>query len=243
MRRVVIICVCVALALLVAGRIIARYLLSREYVPAIHLGGTPMMRVGSWGNSLDVDIHEVTNKQYAEFEAADYHKPGAYLDVPGFAHPMQPVVGVKFYAAKHFCQACGRRLMTLDDYKFILSHLDGMYECGNSMDTNCAVYSLEYGAKKHPNTVMSKPPNSLGIYDLTGNVWEMLAASKKDGKIPVVGGAYYGPKDWLRIDSLVPRYDNLRDVRSDDVGFRCVKDVKSGAFIPDLGSNNKNTTD
>lgn len=86
--------------------------------------------------------------------------------------------------------------------------------------------------------VMSFAPNALGIYDLSGNAWELIDdwynASKKDHLMR--GGAFdFGDREWLNLSARDPWGATNR---LNTVGFRCVVELPatttppSGAAVP-----------
>lgn len=108
------------------------------------------------------------------------------------------------------------------------------YSGGNDIDS-VAWYSGNSGRKTHP--VGQKQPNGLGIYDMSGNVWEWTndwydenyyRNSPRDNPKGADSGQYRVLRGGsLRSDALdsraAHRGGNLPDIRfSGSFGFRCV---------------------
>ena len=69
------------------------------------------------------------------------------------------------------------------------------------------------------NPVKEFPPNSLGIYDLVGNVWEWTSTTNEKGDHLVCGGAW--TEETFDPDKEVWYPPEYRDI---NLGFRCVCD-------------------
>ncbi|MDE7396942.1 MAG: formylglycine-generating enzyme family protein, partial [Muribaculum sp.] len=74
----------------------------------------------------------------------------------------------------------------------------------------------------HP--VATKLPNELGIYDMSGNVWECVAdkrdedyTARKSGTFKSRGGGFYQPESSVRISN---RMGGKHGVRYDGLGMR-----------------------
>ncbi|GMQ26144.1 hypothetical protein Aoki45_28260 [Algoriphagus sp. oki45] len=76
-----------------------------------------------------------------------------------------------------------------------------------------------------PKDVGTKEPNELGIYDLAGNIGELVWFNKGEKKYVLVGGAFYESKEWQVIGKISPSPLELNRP-SEGIGFRLVKDVE-----------------
>lgn len=177
-------------------------------------------------DSFWIDKYEVTNSDYRECFVAGVCEPEVlHDDRPGdFNQKNQPVVFVTWKDAKTYCNWRGGRLPTEAEWEFAAqrerlggAHLGQKYATGSPVKTG----SLE--------------PNSLGLYDMMGNVYEWTLdwygsfhtegtqenpPGPSEGKNKVVrGGAWNSQSHFLRTSDRVIKDPELR---YSDVGFRCV---------------------
>ena len=89
------------------------------------------------------------------------------------------------------------------------------YAGSNSID-KVAWYYDNSDASTHP--VAQKEPNELGLYDMSGNVWE-FTSTLVNGKVANCGGGYTSENDWCELNLSFP--DNV-DELFENVGIRLV---------------------
>jgi formylglycine-generating enzyme required for sulfatase activity len=195
-------------------------------------------------NSFYISIYEITNQQYAVFLndskiSGDglYHgislidisskdlqieyKNGQWVTKPGFeCHPM---VMVNYYGASQFCNWMGGRLPTEDEW--IYSSIGGKknhdfkYAGENELQK---IGWFKENSQHQSHAVGKKIANSLGIYDLSGNVWEWCfndsLKSNQDFCLHK-GGSWYAGEQSALIQSY---YGNTPTHTSNSVGFRVI---------------------
>jgi len=136
---------------------------------------------------------EVTNAQYAAFLNASGRRgtqdrpwfesqqedpqsriegePGAWRASPGFEQ--HPAVNVSWYGAQEFCARYGGRLPTEAEWEYAArAGTTTAWSFGpDAADIDrYAWYADNSGGEPHP--VAAKRPNSWGLYDMHGNLWE-----------------------------------------------------------------------
>jgi len=203
-----------------------------------------------------MDKYEVTNTQFCQFineksNQSDGGKTwlnikskyckivkqsGRYVPVSGYAN--HPVIMVTWYGARAYANWVGKRLPTEAEWEYAAcggNKSKGHKYSGSRDVGDVAWYSGNSDNKIH--TVGTKQPNELGLYDMSGNVWEWCADwygnnyySKSPYENPT--GPSSGDYRVLRggswsSDAYSMRCANRSNINPNDgyyiIGFRCVR--------------------
>jgi formylglycine-generating enzyme required for sulfatase activity len=188
-------------------------------------------------SSFDMLDTEVTESQY---ELVMRDNPSCRFGRT--SGPDMPVECVSFDKAAQFCKAVGGRLPSEAEWEYAArGGTTTKFPCGN--DDSCLVdiawYGVNSGKRKHD--VKGKLPNSFGLYDMLGNVYEWTSdlyderyyatSPEKDPRGPDRGlfrvrrGGdfyHYDGKD-LSVSSRT--YQGPWDGPG-NLGFRCVRAVR-----------------
>ena len=155
--------------------------------PALYENEVPIHEVTI--SDFRIDHYEVTNARFAIFLAAnpewrreqlaESRHNGRYLDNwPEGAYPEElaahPVVFVTWSAAQAYCRWRGGRLPTEAEWEYVARAGDSReFPWGDELPSP---ERANYLASQYGDTIEvgSYPPNDFGVYDLAGNVWELL---------------------------------------------------------------------
>ena len=182
--------------------------------------------------SFLMDKTEVTQREYR-------HVMGKYAsDYTGCMEC--PVENVSWFDATAYARKVGKRLPTEAEWEYAAqggayARTSQLYSGSNDIED--VAWFLANTESKQP--VGKKQPNALGLYDMSGNVWEWCAdwyhddyfqiADKSDPKGPeygtekvVRGGSWFSNDVFCTVNR---RYKLKPDYRDTNFGFRCVKDL------------------
>lgn len=192
-------------------------------------------------NDFYIGQFEVTFEQYDLFcESTGRDKPGS----SGWDRMRHPVININWDDASAYCKWLSDnsekkyRLPTEIEWEY--ASKGGTYSKGYEFSGSDEIgdvcwYWLNNG--KQTKEVGTKHPNELGIFDMSGNVWEWCSdwyseiINQSDnpetsmlGEFRVTrGGSWYSFNDYCRVDS---RDKAEPDHSDDDLGFRVVAEVK-----------------
>lgn len=214
-----------------------------------------------------IQQHEVTNAEFAAFlnqygsekvqtgtrqgeMMATEHRTGirkagnTWMAQPGFEQ--HPAINITWFGADAYCRYIGGRLPTEAEWEYAARNgpagkNDFRFSGGN--DVSSFAWSYE-NANNTTNRVMTKNPNALDIYDMSGNVWEWCSdwydenyyqTCDNSGKVTDPYGPASGIYKVIRGGSWsykssfsTSTYRNKTHPGAIyyDVGFRCVKSIE-----------------
>jgi len=178
-----------------------------------------------------LDATEVTQRAYQRVSG---HNP------PRFPGADKPVTGITWKQAQAYCARLHKRLPTEAEWEFAARGRGENTRWAGASSANL-LSNYAWHARRYdegPHVVAQKKPNALGLYDMTGNVWEMVAdyyssryyahspvrnpAGPETGDARVMrGGAWFTrPPRELR---TTVRYLTRENRADDSIGFRCAR--------------------
>ncbi|MBI3601104.1 MAG: SUMF1/EgtB/PvdO family nonheme iron enzyme [Nitrospinae bacterium] len=181
------------------------------------MAGVPCSLKGMVLSEFSIDKYEVTQREYEQVMGKN---PSEFKDCPDC-----PVEKVTWNEAKEYCGKVGKRLPTEWEWeKAAKAGTTTTYYWGESegMVGDYAWYGKN-SDKTHP--VGQKKPNTYGLYDMTGNVWEWTSTDYDSSNKVLRGGSWGVGTYGLGSSS---RYWAEPSARSVDFGFRCASASSSG---------------
>ena len=194
-----------------------------------------------------IDRYEVTTGRYAKFLAAtgSVSVPEGWQTLDLTKGADLPVMGVDWNDAIAYCKWAGRRLPSEAEWEKSARGADARrYPWGDALPTldhanhqNASAEAYDGGLRKVGTHPAGRSP--FGVDDLSGNVAEWVAdwytdsfpaSDVRNPKGPetgtarvVRGSGRFDPNDRL---IATKRYHANADLRADDIGFRCARDLR-----------------
>ena len=114
-------------------------------------------------DSFYLDTYEVTQKKWDEvmsFNRSVFH------------HPDRPITHINWREARSFCKKTGKRLPTEAEWEYAArAGSQTKFPWGDEIDDDHMWYSGNSPRQIPP--IGKKLPNSWGLHDMMGNVWEL----------------------------------------------------------------------
>ncbi|NYH79264.1 transcriptional regulator with XRE-family HTH domain [Actinopolyspora biskrensis] len=174
-----------------------------------------------WVPAYYIDVHPVSNAEYARFTAATGHKPPEHW--PDEQYPAElanhPVVFVTWKDAIAYAHWADKELPTAQQWEKAARGTRGMvYPWGDQpTPAKCNVRESGIGATTPVDRYQSGV-SPYGAYDMCGNVWEWFSTASRPGRRELRGGAWTSPFDRATPSSFNDAAETMCD---DDTGFRC----------------------
>jgi sulfatase modifying factor 1 len=162
-----------------------------------------------------IDRFEVTQKLYETIIGIN----GSF-----FRGEQRPVEKINWFEAMEYCRRIGKRLPTEFEWEWAARARSKSKFYWGEKDPK--VYSwFKKNSEKKTHSVGLKLPNSLGIYDMGGNVWEWTDSYRETtgGKV-LRGGSWRNSINAMRSSKWIT---SLPIHRFHYVGFRCARSIPS----------------
>ncbi len=176
-------------------------------------GHEGMVYVQQGSGGFYMDKTEVTQEAYQRVIG---NNPSKFTDCPTC-----PVERVTWDEATAYCKKVGKRLPTEQEWEYAAGSGKGQTYAGTSDESSVGDYAwYEENSSYKTNPVGGKKPNGLGLYDMSGNVWEWTDSWYNDSKKERVlrGGSWFS--DAVTLRTALRNY-STPDSRDSRVGFRC----------------------
>ncbi len=215
-------------------------------------GGTfTMGDIFTYENIDATPVHPVTLPDYklaktettfAQYDAFALKSGRPLPDADTLGRGNRAVVSVNWDEAKAFCTSYGFRLPTEQEWEYAAREGGKEILFSGAADESIAAEYVNYQQANgpRPSTIVALlKPNALGLYDMSGNVFEWLGMyyefypNPDDAPIyqdttvssmrAVRGGSAGTP---LMVTTTIGRATTLRSTRSSTIGFRCARDIR-----------------
>jgi formylglycine-generating enzyme required for sulfatase activity len=175
-----------------------------------------------WLPDFYLDVHPVSNAEYARFTAATGHPVPTYWADGEYPAALvnHPVVFVTWNDAAAYAEWAGKRLPSGQQWEKAARGTRGsVYPWGDQpTPAKCNVRENGVGTTTAVDCYQSGV-SPYGVYDMCGNVWEWCSTETRAGRHELKGGAWTSPFSRATPSSF---NDAAATMCDDDTGFRCV---------------------
>ena len=169
-----------------------------------------------------IDIHPVTNADYAQFVQATGHRVPLHWQDGQFSADTadHPVVFVDHTDASTYARWAGKALPSSEQWEKAARGDQGdLYPWGNQASVvKCNVRESGLRCTTPVNRYHSGA-SQYGVYDMCGNVWEWCRTESTTGRFVLKGSAFTSS---ITRAAPAAMNDASASMMDDDTGFRCV---------------------
>jgi len=168
-------------------------------------------------DNFNIGSVEVTNDMYRQFNTSHNSNVGDFTNLNSGS---QPVVNLSLMEINSYISWLNKntkkkyRLPTIDEWEYSaiagINTQINMCEYANLADINCT-------KTKSTNNVGAYRANNWGLYDMFGNVWEVV--STKSGAFNIKGGSWTDSIKMTSVDLNL----KFNGKKSNNIGFRLVE--------------------
>lgn len=174
-----------------------------------------------WVPDFYIDVHPVSNAEYARFVAATDHEPPQNWEDGKYPEHLTdpPVVFVNWTDATAYATWAGKVLPTAQQWEKAARGTRGnVYPWGDQRTpAKCNVRGNGVGSTTSGDRYQSGV-SPYGVYDMCGYVWEWCSTESRPGRRELKGGAWTSPFNRAIPSSFNDAAETMHD---DDTGFRC----------------------
>jgi formylglycine-generating enzyme required for sulfatase activity len=189
-------------------------------------------------HSVTVDDFKI-GKYEVTYEQFDYFAKKKGIKIPDsdlVERGRRAVTYVSWDEALSFCKYYGFRLPTETEWEYAARSRgkDHVLSGTAELDSVYVVALTKHENRNESIEVGTKRPNDLGIYDMSGNVFEWIGDfyqfysmperkhSLDDDAVRIIrGGSFY---ESMVANRTYWRTGTLKEIKSEDIGFRCASD-------------------